>query len=187
MSAAKYSQEAHLRVALHDAGRFQLQCFADLLGFDLYAGPHGVRNMLRSTWHESGKVHTHTPAGRQVGPPRVIPERFEGKERLFSGGYSGPDWSYRPKPDSATRRTLILEQHTVGRGLTLDIWAVEAQRADLVAEVLAEYALMRGIELISYALIDSTRPQLMAVASTLSLDADASFRRTVAAAGIKLA
>jgi hypothetical protein len=164
-------QEAHLRVVLHDAVRYQLLMFVDLQGSDLYAGPHGVQNKLRSTWHESGKVHIHTPEGRKVGPPRVMPEHFQGKAKLYSGGYGGTDWSYRPKADSPTRRTLIINRTFVERSLALDIWAVEPQRNNLVAEVLAEYSGLHGIDLVSYARVDWTHPQLMAVAGTLTLSA----------------
>ena len=97
-------QEAHLRVVLHNEGRHQLMCGADLRGFDLYAGPAGFKNMLRSSWHETGQVHLHTPVGRKIGPPRIRPEQFQGNVKLFSGGYTGIDWSYRPKLDSSTRR-----------------------------------------------------------------------------------
>jgi hypothetical protein len=183
MARGKYQQEAHLRVALHHEGRYQLLLFADLLGFDLYAGPHGVQNQLRSSWHETGQVHTHTPEGRKIGPPRVMPRRFEGTAKLYSGGYIGPDWSDQPQSDSSTRRTLILDKRSIERSLALDIWAVEAMRDDLVAEVLAEYSGERGIELVSHVTVDWTSPQLMAVAGTLTLAAWESMTRSTDAGG----
>lgn len=109
MTAPQFSQEADLRVVLRSEGRYQLLFFARLQEFDLYTGPGGLKNLLRSSWHGTGKVHIHTPEGRKVGVPRVMPEEFRGCAKLYSGGYSGTDWSYRPKPDSHTRRTLILE------------------------------------------------------------------------------
>ncbi|MEQ1844714.1 MAG: hypothetical protein ABL983_03950 [Nitrospira sp.] len=183
MARGKYQQEAHLRVVQHHEGRYQLLFFADLLDFDLYAGPHGVQNVLRSSWHETGQVHIHTPEGRKLGPPRVMPQHFEGTAKLYSGGYTGPDWSYRPKPDSLTRRTLILDKRSIERSLTLDIWAIEAMRDDLVAEVLAEYSGARGIDLVSHATVAGTRPQLMAVAGTLTLPAWDSLRSPMGAGG----
>lgn len=178
MTVPQFSQEADLRVALRSEGRYQLLFFARLQGFDLYAGPGGLKSLLRSSWHGTGKVHIHTPEGRKVGAPRVMPEEFRGCAKLYSGGYSGTDWSYRPKPDSPTRRTLILESIAVERGLSLDLWAVEPQRDDLVAEILAEYRGLKGIELISHTLVDWTRPQLMAVAGTLTAAAGEASRRS---------
>jgi hypothetical protein len=178
LTAGKHSQEAHLRVVLHHDGRYQLLFFADLIGFDLYAGPHGVQNLLRSSWHATGQVHTHTPAGRQVGPPRVMPENFVGKAKLYSGGYTGSDWSYKPKPNSSHRQTLVLERHAIERGLTIDLWAVETNRLDLIAEVLGQYSGSRGVELVSHATTDWTRPQLVAVAGTLALAAWAALQKS---------
>jgi hypothetical protein len=171
MTGGRFHQEAQLRVVLRNEGRYQLLCFADLKGFDLYAGPHGVRNKLRSSWHRTGQAHLHTPAGRQIGPPRVMPEHFEGKAKLFSGGYTGPDWSYQPKPDSPTRRTLIVDKRSIESGLACDIWAVEAGRDDLVGEILAEYSGSGGIELVSHVRVAWTRPQLVGVVGTLTLAA----------------
>lgn len=183
MSTGNFPQEAHLRVVLHNEGRHQLLCFVDLLDFDLYSGPHGVQNMLRSSWHRTGQVHVHTPEGRKIGPPRVMPEQFQGKAKLFSEGYTGPDWSYRPKLDSSTRRTLILDKRSIERSLACDIWAVEAGRDDLVAAVLAEYNGSDGIDLVSHVRVDWTRPQLMAVAGTLTLAAWESLKRPQGGSG----
>jgi len=165
----KTTQEAHLRVVLHHEGKYQLLFFADFENFDLYAGPHGTRNLLRSSWHATGQVHTHTPAGREDGTPQVPPEDFKGRERLYSGGYTGNDWSYKPKPDSPIRRTLVIDQHAVERNIMLDLWAVEKGRADLVAEILAEYDGSKGIELVSYLPIDWSQPQLVVVVGTMTL------------------
>ena len=53
----------------------------------------------------------------------------------------------------------------------LDIWAVESMKDDLVAEVLAEYKAKPAIELVSHVIVDWTRPQLMAVAGTMTFAA----------------
>ena len=171
MNGASIQQEAHVRVVLHDEGKYQLMLFVDLVNLDLYAGPHGVRNKLRSSWHETGKVHIHTPAGRQIGPPRVMPENFTGRDKLYSGGYTGNDWSYRPKPDSSTRRTLLVDKPSVSRCCLCDIWAVERGKEELIDQVLGDYDGSRGIELVSFLTVDWTQPQLMAVIGTLTLAA----------------
>lgn len=183
MSRTSVQQEAHLRVVLQDEGKYQLMLFADLVNFDLYAGPHGVRNKLRSSWHETGKVHIHTPAGRQIGPPRVMPENFTGRNRLYSGGRMGNDWSYRPKPDSSTRRTLLVDKSSVMRGCSCDIWAVEKGREELIEQVLGEYESSNGLELVSFLSVAWTRPRLMAVVSTLKLASWESLMRSQTKAG----
>ena len=168
MSDKRPPQKAHLRVALHDNGKYQLVLRADVKGFEIYAGPHGARNLLRSSWHETGMVHIHTPAGRKIGKPQVRPERFTGKAQLYQGGYIGLDWSYRPKPDSKTRRTLLIEKQASSRPLNCAIWAIERNQSDLLKEVLASYDGSRGLVLVSHLAIDWTQPRLLAVVSTLS-------------------
>ena len=178
MVVANSKQEAHLRIAIHDSGKYQLILFADLVGFDLCAGPHGARNLLRSSWHETGKVHVHTPAGRLIGAPRVMPEKFVGKSMLYSGGFTGTDWSYRPKPDSPSRRTLLIEKAQTERALNCVIWGVERGRDDLVNEVIAEYDGSKGLELVSHITVDWTQPQLVATVSTLTMAAWTSLNAT---------
>lgn len=162
------SQKANLQLVLHDNGKYQLILAANVEDFDIYVCPHGTRNKLRSSWHETGKVHIHTPVGRKVGVPQVRPEEFGGKANLYQGGYSGSDWSYRPKQDSETRRTLLIEKPWAGRPLNCAIWAVERGRSDLVKEVLNEYDGSRGLTLVTYLIADWTQPSLLAVVSTLS-------------------
>ena len=168
MPKATSSQKAHLRIALHDNGKYQLVLRANVDGFDIYAGPHGMKNLLRSSWHETGKVHIHTPIGRELGKPQVRPESFTGKAKLYQGAYIGPDWSYRPKSDSAVRRTLLIEKPRDGRPLNCAIWAIEQGRIDLVNEVLTEYDGSRGLALVAHAATEWTQPSLLAVVSTLS-------------------
>jgi hypothetical protein len=168
VSDKRPTQKAHLRVALHDNGKYQLVLRADIRGFDIYAGPPWPKDLLRSSWHESGKVHIHTPVGRDIGKPKVRPESFTGKAQLYQGGYSGLDWSYMPKPDSKTRRTLLIEKEASSRSLNCAIWAIERNRSDLWKEVLAEYDGSRGLVLVSHIAIDWTQPSLLAVVSTLS-------------------
>lgn len=178
MAARLFNQEADLRVVLRREGRYQLLFFARLHDFDLYAGPAHMKKLLRSSYHASGHVHTHTPEGRIDGPRRMMPKDFREREKMYSGGYTGTNWSYRQKPNSATRLTLIIEWMARERGLMLDLWAVEPQRDDLVAEILEEYRGKNGIELISHERVHWTCPQLVIVASTLTVASWEAFRRS---------
>lgn len=176
MAKRQFDQEADLRVVTHREGQYQLLFFARMHDFDLYAGPARMKKLLRSSYHASGAVHTHTPEGRLDGEPRMMPKDFRGRENLYSGWSSGTDWSYRLKPNSSTRLTLIIESMAMERGLMLDLWAVEPQRDDLVTEILEEYGNKKGVELISSARVDWTRPQLMVVASTLTVASYEAFK-----------
>jgi hypothetical protein len=112
-----------------------------------------------------------------------MPENFTGRERLYSGGYVGNDWSYRPKPDASTRRTLFVDKSSVMRGFSCDIWAVEKGREDLIDQVLGEYNGFKGLELVSFLTVAWTQPQLMAVVGTLKLASWESFMRSQTRAG----
>ena len=159
-------QRAELRVALQRKGRHALLYSASISGFDLYCSAHSgtTHHRLESSYHESGKTHTkvgHDAYRLDDGWERDLAS-FKGYRRLYSGS-AAPDgltWTYKPKKDSASRKTLVLDLDHVDLWI-VDLWMIEKHRLDLVLRVLD-----RGcdFEIVDHARIDWTQPWLYAVA-----------------------
>ena len=174
-------QKAELRVVLHNSGRYHLLLWAKLNGFDLVIGSGAKIQSnidLRTTWHKSGSVNTHTPVGVS-SRQRAKPEDFTGKELLgavSSGGVIG--WDYPLKTDTKSRRTLVVDTTSwLGGGCSAALWAVEPGRDDLVEDIVAAAGL-KGIEIVGYVQSEWTKPQLVVLLQTLTPQAQATLERS---------
>lgn len=166
MGASERKQRAELRVVLRRGSSYALALRATIRGEDLYCAvdrePRG--EVLRTSWHSSGATHTYVYGSKRVPYSKGTPLReFTGKLRLW-GASSDPDdldWSYRPKKDSAWRRTLVVDVAEVCRPFSIDCWAVEAERDDLIGEAFAESRRFNVV--VSSIRIEWSRPQLLAI------------------------
>ena len=164
-------QKAEIRVVLRQDDQYATAFFATLKGEDLYYGPR-LRigdETFRASYHASGKQHLRTPMGRKINEPLTRPRDLKGKKKLgaSSGNPTMLQWGYKPKPDTATRRTVILDNAQLRYpSWTVDLWAIEAGRDDLVAEALRDYENC-GVVVASVR-ADWPQPQLLAVVWTLT-------------------
>lgn len=159
-------QRAELRVALQRRGLHALLFSATINGLDLYSVAHSdpSRHMLRTSYHESGKNFTHVGHGAyrlDDGWERRLAS-FKGLRRLFSGSIAPDDltWTYKPKRDSARRKTLVIDLERIDLWI-VDLWMIEKHRLDLVLRILDRG---RDFEILDHARIDWTQPWLYAVA-----------------------
>lgn len=172
-----------LRVAVQDqSGRVALLVAASLNKNELYiSSPMPAGPDLRQSMHASGKGHVHTPAGRLLHGEGAPLGDFTGKRQLWSAAADLDllSWTYKPKPDKKSRRTLMLRSSYFGvdyPSCTVALVGVEQGRADLVDEALADYPVV-----IDSVLLDHAQPQLLAVAWTLTAESAAALDRAVAA------
>lgn len=125
---------------------------------------------LRQSYHASGQGHVHTPAGRLRHDDSVPTAAFTGSRRLWGASVDPGlvSWNYTPKSDTPKRSTLILDRGTVGQypSCTVDVWAVETARTDLVEEVLSTYQVV-----IAHVLAANDAPWLLAIAWSITLEA----------------
>ena len=182
MKSSASKQTAELRVVLHDNGRYFLLLDARVRGFDVYYGSGSEIGTFkfRTSWHETGKTHVYLPIGRQIGVQRVSPKDFTGKVHLATAGHGGQlSWDYRPKSDSKTRRTVIIDVTTLARkGCSAELWAVEWGNEHLVAEVVSGTG-YQGKKVVGHVIADWTQPQLVAIACTLSDEAMRSLQLSI--------
>ena len=175
-------QRASLRVVLRDAGRYATVCYLSLTRKgDLYFGTSLAPfdpQVFRTSYHKDGTRFTRLPKGRQPERHETPPIELKGKVKL--GASSGDSrmlrWDYTPKADSRKRHTLILESQDLPRSWTVDLWAIESRRKDLVGEILADYP-PHGVVL-AYVQADWCQPQFLAVIWTLSGKAWAALERS---------
>jgi len=111
------SQAAELRVALELDGKHALIAQANLKGTDIYCGtpPRPVggkkREIVRSSFHAGGPTRLHGfGLATQAGHLGMRPDEVKGAVLLAGGGPGGMlDWTYKVRPDSSTRKTLVLQ------------------------------------------------------------------------------
>lgn len=173
------NQEADLRVVAVKEGLHALVLTATLRNENLYwwTGPLGISE----SWHRSGVTGTKVESQHRLVGKREPLKEFKGKRRLCTTSCeaTGLDWSYKPKADSATRKTLKLELGEFPG--TADLWAIENGRKDLVESVLSEYAYWQ--EILGTVHIDETQPQLLVVAWSLDRQQQELFQQSIVSQG----
>lgn len=164
-------QKAELRVIVVDGSRYALIVRATLDDEDLYCAVQKTHQgeALRQTYHKSGKRHTYVRETlRLLDDPSVPLRNFAGREKVWgvSPDLQGLDWSYKPKSDSPTRSSMILNLADLPEMWSVELWCIEKGRQDLVSEMLSSYP--GGLGKLQHVLIDWTQPQLLAIALTLA-------------------
>lgn len=156
-------------------GRYALVAWAMVRGGDVYLGHmSGSVPGFKQSYHASGQTHIKA-AGTLIreSVSRGVPlTETEGWARIGQGrraDLSDPAWQYRPKPNSATRRTLIVDGAKVV-DLLWNVWtfAVQPGREDLFPEVLTP---SKGVVLIEHTIMDWTNPMVVMTVIALSPDA----------------
>ena len=150
-------------------------------GTDLYCSLQGLAGpMLTSSYHQSGKGHTKVPGKiRLLDDDTVSLALFRGRVRLWKGQWPMDelDWNYKLRRDSDTRRSLVLEFDELSGSWSVEIWAIEACRSDLVDETLDEGEHIEPR--FAHVLISWTQPQLLAVARSMRQKHLDAFRKSV--------
>ena len=146
----------------------------NLRGHDLYYGTplQQERMSFSSSYHDSGKTYLHTPVGQRPGKSTTPLAQFAGKRELgtSSGDLRLLRWDYKPKPDTSTRRTLVLDVTKLPRPLrswTVALWGVEHGREDLVDEIVSG-GVYGNMPVLGHLHADWTEPELVVVLWTLS-------------------
>jgi hypothetical protein len=179
-------QKADLRIVVRARDRYAVAFYARLQGYDLYSGTRlnfGPDQLFRHSYHQSGKSHLRvpTPASRAVGEDATPLAHLKGKQRIgaASSELQGLEWGYQPKPDSARRRSVIidLESLTVP-SFTSELWALEPGKPELVEEVFQWYEASAGVVL-AYVIADWCTPNLLLVAWSLRPEAWAALERSM--------
>src|SRR5687767_5497205 len=111
------SQAAKLRVALELDGKHALIAQANIQGGDVYCGtpPRPIsgkkREIFRTSFHARGPTRLHRLGlSTLAGHLGMKPDEIKGAVLLSQGGPGGMlDWTYHVRPDSSTRKTLVLQ------------------------------------------------------------------------------
>jgi hypothetical protein len=153
---AKTSTNAQLdhRLVVRDDGRDRhaLLVSSTLRGYDLYieGGPHWLwGRWISHSFHQSGQLHAKfvRPAGdptmgtRQTSSRRIKLEQGRGVTHLLTdfGDLRRDAWTYTPKPNTARRKTTIIDRSLLPTPATLvQLYAVEPGRPDLLARQCAD-------------------------------------------------
>jgi hypothetical protein len=181
-------QKVELRIGLEQGGRFGLAWQATLGGDHLFAGARANdgREVFRFTYHRDGKNHFYVEGNRTITEPHPELVAISGVQQIATWHPPGlPEFNYRPKPDSDTRRTLIVPYPA--RPTTVDLWALEAgDPADAFQAVFAgpgyfyERDHRRGfIEVAGAVAAGWTTPRLVAVIWWMTLEALENYARQV--------
>ena len=160
--SATRAQEAQLRVAIAVTdGRHGLVWSATLHGHDLYAGT--ADQAFQFAYHESGKGHVHFSRrkDRLVMPPSVPIAHIAGAQKVGGWAVERPKWGYKPKPDTAYRKTAVLHEISGLCPPTIDLWLLEANRSDLADGIL--HRISRDGDILATLHIDAAVPELFAV------------------------
>jgi|SRR5215211_212861 len=179
-------QEARLSIVLRAGDRYALAFYARLTGFDLYCGPRlgfGGQDLFRQSYHKSGQSHLRVPipAGRTIADPGTPLADLKGKKHIgaSSSEPQGLEWDYHPKPDSARRRTAILDLETLNApSFTSELWALEPGRPELVSEAIRWYEERAGVVL-AQVMADWCTPHLLLIAWTLRPEAFAALEVSI--------
>lgn len=139
---------------------------------DIYIGAAHLRGfkkeLLRQSWHASGKGHIYTPAGRVLHRPKEPPGQLREPRYLFS--CSSPDpgmlrWDYSPKERPRRLNFSITPDLLSGlQGWWIEIWALPSTANE-------RDVLKRGQAVLARAVMHWTRPVVMAVLWTLTPEA----------------
>ena len=177
-------QTADLRIVVRTGNDYAVAFYAHLQGNDLYYGPRlsAGSDLFKATYHESGKAHLRVPTrgGRLISEPSVPLAKVKGKKHLgaSSGDQKMLEWGYKPKPDSPTRRTKILDAEDINApSWTTELWALEPGRPELVGEAIKFYS-PEGV-VVDYVLAEWPSPNLLIVIWTLKSEGWAALERSV--------
>jgi hypothetical protein len=180
-------QKADIRILIRSGNQYAVAFYATLQGYDLYSGPglgFGPKDMGRHSYHESGKSHLRVPTseGRAISEPDTPLAHLKGKQKIgaSSSDMNALKWDARPKPDSAKRRTIImdLEALTVP-SFTSELWTIEPGKPELIEEIFQLYESHAGVVL-AHVLADWCTPNLLGVVWTLRSEAWANLARSMA-------
>ena len=165
-------QHGAIRIVFERCGDYGLFWQATLQHADLYAGTpeKGTDVLLRMSYHESGATHTYYQYAeherrRVLNSPSQPVRQLTGIEKV--GGWGIPAhaaWGYEPKPDSPTRKTLILHE-PLPVPLSVDLWIAEDGRS---AELVAASRMPDAIKLVATLHVAPTTPELFAVVWTMA-------------------
>ena len=175
-------QTAELRIVVRAKNDYAIAFYAQLEKYDLYYGPRLSvgKALFKFSYHKSGKIHLLTPTGRSISEPSVPPEEIKGKKRLVgcSTEQKMLQWGYKPKPDSATRRTKILDVDNFNvPSWETELWALEPGRPELVKEVL-KFCGDGGV-VIDYLLAEWPSPNLLVLIWTMKPEGWAALERSI--------
>ena len=176
-------QKAELRIAVVGDGAHALLGQVNVRGSDIYSGPSPMlfdgkkREFFRSSYHASGATRLHLPVGTTAGRAPSPPDQVVGSRRYAWGGATY-EWTYRPKKDSAYRRTVMIPVSKVARGWSVDYWVIEHGRVDLVEQIVNPPVKQFGSQVVDYVVSDWTRPFVAMVVSTATTATWASFTLT---------
>ena len=194
-------QNADIRILVRAADKHAVVFYAKLQGYNLYCGPglgFGPKDTFRYSYHESGESHLYVPRAEglrmAIGDPGTPLAELKGKQR-FPGPNSSIKalkWEARPKPDSSTRRTIIMDLEVdlkaltettdfVTPGFSTDLWTLEPGKPELVEEALQFYESASSVVL-AHVLADWCAPNLLGVVWTLRPEAFANLARSMEAA-----
>ena len=177
---------ADLRVVMHDGVRHALYWTATLQGSDIYAGPPHVRRrkIFRISYHESGELRLYLLGRDPKLTASTPPASIIGKVRLghWSHILNTVRWDYRPKKDSKKRKSLIIDvcKLEVPDSLTVELWAVELGRNELISEIL-EDDFSEARQRLGYLHADWTRPLLLVTVWTMAPKVRAALERSIKA------
>ncbi len=178
-------QAADLRIVVRAGNDYAVAFYARLQGNDLYYGPRlsvGRSDLFKASYHENGKRHLRVPTrgGPSISEPSVPLAKVKGKKRLgaSSGDQKMLEWGYKPKLDSPTRRTKILDAEDINvPSWTTELWALEPGRPELVEEAIKFYS--PGGVVVDYLLAEWPSPNLLIVIWTLKSEGWAALGRSV--------
>lgn len=168
MKSRGKKQKAELRIVLKKDGQTALAWQASLDGDHLYAGgaKQGDHETFRFSYHADGKTHFYTGGSRTVTGRKPKLTEISGLHRLPTWNPDAPSMGYVVKPDSAHRRTLVLEPAQPGMPFVVDLWFVGPELLPVATtEVLKQkpytYA---SAEVMGTVAADWTNPRIVAVA-----------------------
>jgi hypothetical protein len=116
------------------------------------------------SYHASGKGHVHAfkRKDRLVMPPSVPVAQIVGHQKVGGFPIESPTWGYKPKPDTAYRKTAVLNA-PVRVPSTIDFWLLEAGRTDLADAILQDTFRAQNLDVFATLHIDATSPQMFVV------------------------
>ena len=162
-------QRGELRVMLERGSSYALLSRVTSHGHNIYCGLHSStkEELLRYTYHESGRGHIYVFDGAQRLPNRRR-ERlrdFKGCERLWAIGEDPDDleWGYEPK-EGSKRMNFIVNINDLPTPPTVDIWIIERGRLDLLTDIILLYQDHFVMRFLGFKLMDWTQPQVFVVA-----------------------
>jgi hypothetical protein len=124
--------------------------------------------MLTSSHHRTGLRHTYVDGRnyRIIDDPAQPIADFRGFERRWSGSNEADalDWTYRLKPDSKTRKNVIVDLDDATELWSIDLWFIEPYRVDFLLKIRDSYH--SDLRIFSEGGLTKTIPWIHAIAST---------------------